>query len=130
MYTNHEEQDGATISGPVFAEILWTLRSVGLVVGHFLGPLYEVWMQKSCEVRCIFLQDFVLLLLHYSDSKEVDQPLLLYLPLFLFLGLPILFQFDLPKFLYLSLMFLLFHPFLLPCHLLQLLLLGQPLQHF
>ena len=27
-------------------------------------------------------------------------------------------------------MFLLFHPFLLPCHLLQFLLLGQPLKHF
>ena len=96
MYTNHEEQDGVKISGSVFAEVLWTLRSIGLVVGHFLGPLNEVWMQKSSEVRCIFLQYFVLLLLNNSDSKEVDQPFLLYLPLLLLLGLTILFQFDLP----------------------------------
>ena len=74
-----------------------------LVASYPLGPLHQVWVQEALQVPCVFLQQPFLLLLDDADAPQFGDSPLLCFPLFLGLGLPVLFQLHLPQTLHLSL---------------------------
>lgn len=105
------------------------LRTLVLVPCNYLRFLDEVGMQETCEFIRMLPEHLLLLLLDDPHPPQFDKPLLLHLALLLLLGLSVLLELDLPESLNLTLVLLLLHALLLPCHLVQLLLLSQPLQH-
>ena len=105
------------------------LRALVLVACDYLRFLDEVGVQEACELIRVLPEHLLLLLLDDAHPPQFHKPLLLHLALLLLLGLSVLLQFDLPEALDLALVLLLLHALLFPRHLVQLLLLCQPLQH-
>lgn len=105
------------------------LRTLVLIACNYLRFLDKVGMQEACELIRMFSEHLLLLLLHDPHPPQLDKPFFLDLALLLLLGLSVLLELDLPESLNLTLVLLFLHTLLFPCHLVQLLLFSQSLQH-